>query len=229
LPLVTTPGRDGQAATASLGEGQAVRLITLDEQIVGQGNPPPRTPLREITRKMGREFIIGVGKRHPKVEEMEVQVVGGHFVEVEVDATTGQVRVLRAVCAHDAGRWVNPPLAEGQIQGGFIHGMGMALYEERIMDARIGMMLNNGMHEYLIPTILDTPDQLLALDAQTLHQSNGINVKGLAEPPLVEVDAAIANAIYNAIGVRIRDYPITPNKILTALHHTTAADVSRRE
>jgi xanthine dehydrogenase YagR molybdenum-binding subunit len=204
-------------------------LTIMDEQIVGQGESPPRTPLREISRKMGRELIIGVGKRHPKVEEMEVQTFGAHFVEVEVDATSGQVRVLRAVCAHDVGRWVNPLLAESQIQGGFIQGMGMALYEERIMDARIGMMLNNSMHEYLIPTILDTPEQLVALDAQTLDQSNSINVKGLGEPPLVGAGAAIANAIYNAIGVRIRDYPITPNKILTALRHTTAADRLRRE
>jgi xanthine dehydrogenase YagR molybdenum-binding subunit len=103
------------------------------------------------------------------------------------------------------------------------------LYEERIMDARVGMMLNHSMHEYLIPTILDTPEQLVALDAQTLDQSNSLNVKGLGEPPLVGAGAAIANALYNAIGVRIRGYPITPNKLLTALHHKTAADGSRRE
>jgi CO/xanthine dehydrogenase Mo-binding subunit len=204
-------------------------LTITDEHIVSRGNPTPRVPLREITRKMGRELIIGVGKRHPKVEELEVQTFGAHFVEVEVDAVTGQVRVLRAVCAHDVGRWINPLLAESQIQGGFIQGMGMALYEERIMDTRVGMMLNNSMHEYLIPTILDPPDQLVALDAQTLDQSNSINVKGLGEPPLVGAGAAIANAIYNAIGVRIRDYPITPNKLLTALHHTTAAGGSQRE
>jgi xanthine dehydrogenase YagR molybdenum-binding subunit len=120
-------------------------------------------------------------------------------------------------------------LAESQIQGGFIQGMGMALYEERIMDPRVGMMLNNHMHEYLIPTILDTPEQLVVLDAQTLDQSNSINVKGLGEPPLVGAGAAIANAIYNAIGVRIRHYPITPDKILTALHHPTVRGASRRE
>jgi hypothetical protein len=69
--------------------------------------------------------------------------------------------------------------------------MGMALYEERIMDARVGMMLNNSMHEYLIPTILDAPAQLVALDAQTLDQSNSINVKGLGEPPLVGAGAEV--------------------------------------
>jgi xanthine dehydrogenase YagR molybdenum-binding subunit len=210
--------------------GVAPEMLTIkDAQIVGQGNPPPRTPLREVTRKMGREIIIGVGKRHAKAEGMEVQTFGAHFAEVEVDAITGQVRVLRAVCAHDTGRWINPLLAESQIQGGFIQGMGMALYEERIMDTRIGMMLNNSMHEYFVPTILDTPAQLIAVDARTLDQSNSINVKGLGEPPLVGAGAAIANAIYNAIGVRIRHYPITPNKILTALHHPTAAGVSLRE
>jgi CO/xanthine dehydrogenase Mo-binding subunit len=210
--------------------GVAPDTLTIrDEQIVGQGSPAPRVPLREVTRKMGRELIIGVGKRHPKVEEIEVQTFGAHFVEVEVDATTGQVRVLGAVCAHDVGRWINPLLAESQIQGGFIQGMGMALYEERIMDPRVGMMLNHSMHEYLIPTILDTPEQLVALEAQTLDQSNSINVKGLGEPPLVGAGAAIANAIYNAIGVRIRHYPITPDKILAALQHRPATDVSQRE
>ena len=97
------------------------------------------------------------------------------------------------------------------------------------MDARVGRMLNNSMHEYFIPTILDAPDQLVALDAQTLDQSNSVNVKGLGEPPLVGAGAAIANAIYNAIGVRIRDYPITPNKVLAAMKHQTAAAVLRRE
>src|SRR5262249_2598727 len=172
---------------------------------------------------------IGVGTRHPKGEGLEGQTFGAHFVEVEVDADTGQVRVLRAVCAHDAGRWINPLLAGSQIQGGFIQGMGMAFYEERIMRPPIGMMLNNHMHEYMIPTILDTPAQLVVLDAQILDQSNSINVKGLGEPPLVGAGAAIANAIYNAIGVRIRHYPITPNKILTALHHPTVKGASLRE
>jgi xanthine dehydrogenase YagR molybdenum-binding subunit len=217
--LLTLAGRELGVAPETLSIKNA--------QVIGQGTPP--APVREITRKMGRELIIGVGTRHSKVEGMEVQTFGAHFVEVEVDATTGQVRVLRAVCAHDAGRWINPLLAESQIQGGFIQGMGMALYEERIMDPRVGMMLNNHMHEYLVPTVLDTPDQLVVLDAQTLDQSNSINVKGLGESPLVGAGAAIANAIYNAIGVRIRHYPITPDKILTALHRMTAADVSQRE
>jgi xanthine dehydrogenase YagR molybdenum-binding subunit len=148
---------------------------------------------------------------------MAIGIFGAHFVEVEVDVETGQVRVLRAVCAHDSGRWINPLLAESQVQGGFIQGMGMALYEERIMDTRLGMMLNDSMLSYLTPTIMDAPEQLIALEIPVIDQSNSINAKGLGEPPLVGAGAAIANAIFNATGVRIREYPITPNKVLTAL------------
>lgn len=192
-------------------------LAIKGEQIFVQGQPARGIRLQEITKTMGRELIIGVGKRHPDVENLATAIFGAHFAEVEVDTDTGQVQVLRAVCAHDSGRFINPLLAESQIQGGFIQGMGMALYEERIMDSRVGMMLNNSMHWYLIPTILDAPTPLVPVEVETIDQSNSINVKGLGEPPLVAAGAPIANAIYNAIGVRIREYPITPNKILAAL------------
>jgi xanthine dehydrogenase YagR molybdenum-binding subunit len=192
-------------------------LSIVDEQVVVKGDPARRTPLKEIAKKMGRELMIGVGKRHKGVDKMAIGIFGAHFVEVEVDVETGQVRVLRAVCAHDSGRWINPLLAESQIQGGFIQGMGMALYEERIMDTRLGRMLNDSMLQYLTPTILDTPEQITAIEIPIVDPGNSINAKGLGEPPLVGAGAAIANAIFNATGVRVREYPITPNKILTAL------------
>jgi CO/xanthine dehydrogenase Mo-binding subunit len=142
---------------------------------------------------------------------------GAHFVEVEVDLRSGRVRVLRAVCAHDAGRVLNPRLARGQVHGGFLQGMGMALQEERVLDSRTGRMLNAAMWAYRTPDVLDAPAQIEFVDAGTPDGGNSIGVKGLGEPPLIASGAAIGNAIFNALGVRLREYPITPAKVLAAL------------
>ncbi|HEU5250187.1 MAG TPA: molybdopterin cofactor-binding domain-containing protein, partial [Thermoanaerobaculia bacterium] len=164
-----------------------------------------------------REQIAAVGKRHPAMPGVAIANFAAHFVEVEVDADTGQVRVVRAVCAHECGRWINPLLVESQIQGGLVQGMGMALFEERSMDPRNGMMLNDNMLSYFVPTALDAPEEHVAIDAGSPDPSNTINAKGIGEPPLVAAGGAIANAVYNAIGARVRAYPITPDKVLDAL------------
>jgi len=175
-----------------------------------------RVPLADVANAMGREAIVGIGRRHAGAEGVAIFMFAAHFVEVEVDTDTGQIRVLRAVCAHDSGRWLNPLLAESQVQGGFLQGLGMALFEERVMDRRLGTMLNDSMLSYFTPTILDTPS-ITALEVPTIDSSNSLGAKGIGEPPLVAAGAAIANAVFNAIGVRIRRYPITPDKVLNAL------------
>jgi len=175
-----------------------------------------RVLLADVAKAMGREAIVGIGRRHAGAEGVAIFMFAAHFVEVEVNTDTGQVRVLRAVCAHDSGRWLNPLLAESQVQGGFLQGMGMALFEERVMDGRLGTMLNDSMLSYFTPTILDTPS-ITAVEVPTIDSSNSLGAKGIGEPPLVAAGAAIANAVFNAIGVRVRRYPITPEKILAAL------------
>lgn len=142
---------------------------------------------------------------------------GAHFVEVEVDRRSGRVHVLRAVCAHDAGRVLNPRLARGQVHGGFLQGMGMALQEERVLDARTGRMLNASMWAYRTPGALDAPPQIEFVDAGVPDGGNSLGVKGIGEPPLIASGAAIGNAVFNALGVRLRHYPITPTKVLAAL------------
>ncbi|WP_186510900.1 xanthine dehydrogenase family protein molybdopterin-binding subunit [Caenimonas sedimenti] len=140
-----------------------------------------------------------------------------HFVEVEVNVRSGRVRVVRAVCAHDAGRILNPLLARGQVEGGFLQGMGMALQEERLLDPRTGQMLNATMWAYRTPGVLEAPEHIHFVDAGVPDGANSLGVKGIGEPPLIASGAAIANAVHNAIGVRVRDYPITPAKVLRAL------------
>jgi len=142
---------------------------------------------------------------------------GVHFVEVEVDLRRGRVRVLRATCVHDAGRVLNPKLAHGQVRGGFLQGLGMALQEERVLDSRTGRMLNAAMWAYRTPAVLEAPPRTDFIDAGVPDGGNSLGVKGLGEPPLIASGAAIGNAVFNALGVRLREYPFTPAKVLAAL------------
>jgi CO/xanthine dehydrogenase Mo-binding subunit len=161
--------------------------------------------------------IVGTAERERAPAGVFAAMFGAHFVEVEVDPRSGVVRVLRAVCAHDAGRVVNPRLAASQVHGGFVQGMGMALHEERVLDPRDGTMLNAAMWAYRTPAIVDAPGSIRFIDAGVPDGGNSLGIKGIGEPPLIAAGAAIANAIHNAIGVRLRDYPITPDKVLAAL------------
>jgi len=136
---------------------------------------------------------------------------------VEVDTETGHVRVTRIVSAHDSGRIVNPTLAESQLEGGIIQGLGYALFEERVLDSRLGIPLNPTMHDYKVPTIADIPpiDAFCVEGSDTVANHTGI--KGLAEPPIIGVAAAVANAVADAIGAEVREIPLTPWRVRDAL------------
>jgi CO/xanthine dehydrogenase Mo-binding subunit len=137
-----------------------------------------------------------------------------HIAEVEVDKKTGLVHVLRFFCAHDIGRALNPMACEGQIEGGVLQGLGHALMEEVITDR--GVVLNPNFTDYKIPRITDAP-YIKTFLIETNDPIGPFGAKGLAEEVTVPVSPAIANAIYDAVGVRIKDLPITPEKILSAL------------
>ena len=112
---------------------------------------------RDVCEKLGDVMIIGQGSRGPNPDKTAIAAFGAQFAEVEVDVETGRVRVLRIVSAHDSGRIINPTLAESQLEGGIIQGLGYALFEERVLDGRLGIQLNPTMHDYKIPTIGDIP------------------------------------------------------------------------
>jgi len=141
----------------------------------------------------------------------------GHFVEVGVDIATGEVRVRRmlAVCA--AGRILNPKTARSQVIGAMTMGIGAALMEELAVDTRLGYFVNHDMAAYEVPVHADIPRQEVIFLDDTDPVSSPMKAKGVGELGLCGVSAAIANAIYNATGVRVRDYPITLDKLLDAL------------
>lgn len=141
----------------------------------------------------------------------------GHFIEVAVDVATGEVRVRRmlAVCA--AGRILNPKTARSQVIGAMTMGLGAALMEELAIDTRLGYFVNHDMAAYEVPVHADIPRQEVIFLDETDPISSPMKAKGVGELGICGVSAAIANAIYNATGVRVRDYPITLDKLLKGL------------
>ena len=142
---------------------------------------------------------------------------GAHFAEVGVDTVTGEVRMRKMFGVFAAGRILNAKTARSQITGGMIWGVGTALTESNVVDARYGSFINQDMAGYLVPAHADIVD----LDAIFLDEAddkaNPMGIKGVGELGICGAGAAVANAIYNATGVRLRDYPMTPDKMLAGM------------
>jgi CO/xanthine dehydrogenase Mo-binding subunit len=139
---------------------------------------------------------------------------GAQAVEVAVDTETGEVSVLKSVACHDIGRAINPASVDGQIQGGSTQGLAYALMEELVV--KDGVIQTPSLSEYLIPTACDFPTTKAIL----LESGTGLGpfgAKGIGEPSLTPAAPALANAVANAIGKRIHDLPLTPEKVLAAV------------
>jgi len=140
---------------------------------------------------------------------------GSQGAEVEVDTETGEVKILRMVAAHDVGKVLNPQALKGQMYGALAQGVGYALYEK--LQSHQGRILNPNFRDYKIPRVHEMNFPIDLEFIETLDSFGPFGAKGVAEPGLVPTAPAIANAIYDAVGVRIRDLPITPEKVLAAL------------
>ena len=155
----------------------------------------------------------GQGQAHPDY------AYGAHAVEVSVDVETGEVEVLKSVAAHDVGQCINPAAVEGQIQGGAQNGQGYALSEEMLYEE--GRLVTPSFSEYLMPTAMDMPK----VECIILESRSGVGpfgAKGIGEPAMTAVAPAIANAVADAIGVRVFEMPITPERVVTALKRRDA-------
>ena len=138
-----------------------------------------------------------------------------HIVDVEVDPDTGKVDILRYTALQDAGKAIHPSYVEGQIQGGVVQGIGWALNEEYFYD-KDGSMANSSFLDYRMPTSLDLP-MIDTVIVEVANPTHPYGVRGVGEVPIVPPMAAIANAIYNAIGVRMTNLPMSPGAVLEAL------------
>jgi xanthine dehydrogenase molybdenum-binding subunit len=140
-----------------------------------------------------------------------------HFVEVQVDTETGQIDVLQVVPVHEIGKVIHPVAAAGQIEGGIQQGIGHTLTEDYVIDLKNGRSLNPGFVDYKMPLSLDMPPIRTILLETAPDPGGPFGAKGVGEDPIIAIGPAIANAVYDAIGVRFRHYPITPEQVLTGL------------
>ena len=146
-----------------------------------------------------------------------------HFVEVKVDTETGKIEVVQVVPVHEIGKVIHPVAAAGQIEGGIQQGIGHALYEDYQIDMTTGRSLNANFVDYKMPLAMDMPP-IRTIILETAPDPGGpFGAKGVGEDPIVAIGPAIANAVYDAIGVRFRHYPIRPERVLQALREKAAA------
>jgi CO/xanthine dehydrogenase Mo-binding subunit/aerobic-type carbon monoxide dehydrogenase small subunit (CoxS/CutS family) len=173
--------------------------------------------LAEVLDAVAPRTISGDGAREALPEDVSIRTFGAVCAEVDVDVTSGRVTVARIVTAPDCGRLVNPLLARSQVIGGVTQGLGYALTEHDIIDHQLGVVLNANLEDYLVPTMADSCEIVHAEVDLPDQVANPLGTKGLGELPMIAVAPAIANAVYDAVGVRIRELPITRQRMLDAL------------
>ncbi len=197
--------------------GVDVSTLSLRESVVSTSVDDRTMTLAQIGRKLGDVMIMGQGSRGANPQNTAICAFAAQFAEVEVDVETGRVRVLHITSAHDSGRIINPTLAESQLEGGIIQGLGYALFEERILDASLGISMNPNTHDYKIPTMADIPtiDAFFVGSADVV--ANHLGARGVAEAPIIPTAPAIANAVADALGVRVGEIPLTPWRVLAAM------------
>jgi len=193
-----------------------------DGMVFAPGRPSVAMTVAEVAKRSIYDLhdvdqIVGKASFSPSTSPPPYQAL---FAEVEVDIETGEVDVLKMVVVNDSGRAINPMTVEGQLEGGAAQGIGYALHEDPVLDATTGRMLTDDFDTYKIPGSLDMPE----LETILLEQpdpTGPFGAKGVGEPGCVNQAPAIANAIYDAVGVRIWSLPMTPEKVLAALKGRT--------
>jgi xanthine dehydrogenase YagR molybdenum-binding subunit len=197
------------AAIAPRLTAQAGDLVIEPGQVLNRTNNQ-RTPWRQACAMLGQNPAVGRGDWTAGLSK---QGVGGiQVAEVQVDTETGVVRCTRVVAVQDCGLVVNKQGCESQVAGGVIMGVNYALFEERIMDRRTGRQVNPDMEFYKLAGIRDIPDIVVHM-----HDMPERGVIGIGEPPTISTCAAVGNAVFNALGVRVPHAPYTPARVLAAL------------
>jgi len=158
---------------------------------------------------------------HVKIEVPPalVWMYGSQGAMIEIDDETGRIKIIKISAAHDAGKAINPVNCEGQIEGGVLQAIGYGMYEELLFNER-GEILNTSLLDYKIPSALDMPNETNTIIVEEPHREGPYGAKGIGEMVMVPTAPAIANAVFDAIGIRIKDLPITPDKILKALKNS---------
>jgi xanthine dehydrogenase YagR molybdenum-binding subunit len=195
------------------------RLKLEDGRVVIRSSPTRSMALTELQGLRRQRVVVGVGYRGPNPAGKATCPFAAQFCEVEVNKLTGEVRVLRFLGAHDSGRVMSRLSYDNQVYGGIVMGIGLGMTERRILDEReTGKMCNVSWHDYKIPTAMDVPADVVSLPIEKVDtEANTAGAKGLGEPVTIPTAPAIANAVYNAVGIRMLDTPINPTSLADRL------------
>jgi xanthine dehydrogenase YagR molybdenum-binding subunit len=194
-------------------------VVAADGRFSLAANPATGERFVDILQRHDLQHIEGYAESKPgdETKQYAMHAFGAQFAEVRVDADLGTVRVARMVGAFASGRILNAKTAHSQYLGGMTWGMSMALFEETQTDVRSGRIMSANLEKYLIPVNADAPSIEAYLIPEEDEHVNPIGVKGIGEIGIVGSAAAIANAVFNATGIRVRDLPIVPEKLLASL------------
>jgi len=215
--LPDNPISAGSMTVSSTGPAVHAAAVALRERIRQAGaDPSDVESCRRIIAAAAGAPLSATAAAAPGAEKARysMHAFGAVFAEVRVDPELGELRVARVVGAYAAGRILNPKTARSQMIGGIIYGLSMALFEHTAIDPRNGRYLNADLSEYLVPVNADVGDIDVLLLDETDEHVNPLGVKGLGEIGTTGVAAAVANAVYHASGVRVRDLPITIDQLL---------------
>jgi xanthine dehydrogenase YagR molybdenum-binding subunit len=211
--LPRAPVHGGSMTMASVGSAVQAACRKAREDALARGGA---NDLEEAMRRLGQPVEVSADvEPGDETQRFSMHAFGAVFVEVAVDPDLGETRVRRMVGAYGAGRIVNPKTTRSQCIGGMIGGIGMALMEHAVVDARNGRVPNANLAEYAVPVHADAPPvmDVILVEEHDPHV-NPLGVKGVGEIAIVGVAPAIANAIFHATGRRIRELPVTPDKLL---------------
>ncbi|HKA48907.1 MAG TPA: xanthine dehydrogenase family protein molybdopterin-binding subunit [Candidatus Dormibacteraeota bacterium] len=225
-------------SAAEVLEADPADLVIEEGRIIVRGTPGRSVTYERAARqrmlRQGGSMLMATSFYDPPTEPQDQSYLGNisaaygfgaHVAEVEVDVETGLVRVLKLWCAHDVGRALNPAGVEGQVLGGAVMGLGLALTEE--LGLGDGHILQPSLREYGMLTALAVPPIQVSL-VETIDPEGPFGAKGVGEAGLIPVAAAVANAVADAVGVRPRSYPVAPWKVLEWLREATTVDRNQR-
>ncbi|HUJ90932.1 MAG TPA: molybdopterin cofactor-binding domain-containing protein [Syntrophorhabdales bacterium] len=230
-----TSGSTGSRQTITGGTGARLAAADAKNQLLDIAAAELKTDKKNMMISEGLVYTRGSGKGVP-LEQIVAKAPGpiigrgvgiaptnvifhsfaAHFAEVEVDTRTGAVKVIKLVAVHDLGRAINTLAAENQIEGGAIQGIGFALAEEQILDRTTGICINPSMLDYKVPTMKDFPE-IVPIMVESVDPFGPFGARGIGEPPYSVPAPAITNAIYNAIGVRFSELPLTRGVVLASI------------
>jgi carbon-monoxide dehydrogenase large subunit len=162
------------------------------------------------------QYVTGLDKETGQGERAVVHyTTGAQGFEVEIDTHTGKLEIIKAVSAFDVGKAINPDLVKTQIEGGMLQGISSALFEQMVF--KDGVLQNPSFVDYRIATTMDTPQEIRTIIVEVPQDDGPFGARGVGEHPMVPTIAAIANAIYDAVGIRLQGPPFTAEKIFLAL------------